>query len=245
MDPVWREKIPIRSYHVGNNGVLKPHVLFQFFQEAAGHHATHLTVGHEELQRRGVFWVLSRIKLEIANLPSWGDEIAITTWPKGTDRLFALRDFRMHGKDGTELVRGTSYWLLVSTERMRPQRLEAHLPAFPLNDKEHAIQESLERIEMPTALSFRYERQVMWGDLDVNNHVNNAEYVRWIADAIQNADGTIPEFSSLQVNYLEEAKLGENIVFSSGPDPKDPRTLYVEGVNKTKNSKIVQAKLSS
>lgn len=243
MRAVWQEKIPIRSYHVGNNGVLKPQVLFQFFQEAAGNHATHLTVGHEELRRRGVFWVLSRIKLEITELPAWGDEITITTWLKGTDRLFALRDFRMSGKEGTEMVHGTSYWLLVSAERMRPQRLDAHLPVFPVNDNEHALQESLERIDVPGNVSFRYERQVMWGDLDVNNHVNNAEYVRWIADALQNEDGTIPAFTSLQVNYLEEAKLGETILFASGAAPDDSRTLFVEGVNKERKSKIVQAKL--
>ena len=58
MDAIWNESMLVRSYDVGNAGVLKPQVIFQFFQEAAGNHATHLGVGYETLQNLGLVWVL-------------------------------------------------------------------------------------------------------------------------------------------------------------------------------------------
>ena len=154
MDAVWNESMVVRSYDVGHAGVLKPQVILQFFQEAAGNHATHLGVGYEALRTLGLVWVLSRVKVEIAGLPAWGDEVTLTTWPKGTNRLFALRDFRMSARGGDVMVRGTSCWLLVDVRSMRPRRIES-LPRFPLNDTEHAIEESPDRIVVPTSLQVK------------------------------------------------------------------------------------------
>lgn len=235
--------MPVRSYDVGIAGVLKPQSIFQFFQEAAGNHATHLGVGYEALQSIGLVWVLSRIKAEIANLPAWGDEVVVTTWPKGADRLFALRDFLMSGRNGIVMVRGTSCWLLVSVESLRPRRIESLPHSFPLNDKEHALQESLDRIPVPIGLEVKYEKRVMASDLDLNNHVNNTEYVRWITDCVGTDKKTTLSLRSVQINYLEEAKLGETIVFSVGRGDTDPGNVFVEGVNAAKGSKVVQSSI--
>ena len=123
---------------------------------------------------------------------------------------------------------------------MRPRRIES-LPRFPLNEREHALQESLDRIVVPTSLQVKYERRVMTSDLDVNNHVNNTEYVRWITDCLGTDDGTASSLRSLQINYLEEAKLAETIVFSVGRDDNHPGTFFVEGVNNAKQSTVVQS----
>jgi len=242
MDAIWNESMLVRSYDVGNAGLLKPQVIFQFFQEAAGNHATHLGVGYGALQTLSLVWVLSRVKVEITGLPAWGAEVILTTWPKGTNRLFALRDFRMTDREGNMMVRGTSCWLLVDVKTMRPRRIES-LPRFPLNDREHALTESLDRIIVPTDLQLKYERRVMASDLDVNNHVNNTEYVRWIIDCLGTDEGAVSSLRSLQINYLEEAKLGETIVFSVGHDDNHPGSLFVAGVNNAKQSTVVQSRV--
>jgi acyl-ACP thioesterase len=243
MNPIWKESMPVRSFEVGKSGLLKPQVIFQFFQEAAGKHATHLGVGYETLRGLGLFWVLSRVKVEISKLPAWGDEVTLTTWPKGVDRLFALRDFRLSDRDGNEIVRGTSCWLLVDAEKMRPRRIDSIPRSFPLNDKEHALQESLDKIPVPAGLDIRYERRVMTSDLDVNNHVNNTEYVRWITDCLETGDGPASSIRTLQISYLEEAKLGETMVFSLGRADNAPGTIFVEGAKLVNGAKVVQAKI--
>jgi acyl-CoA thioesterase FadM len=83
MNAIWKEPLVVRSYDVGNAGVLKAQAIFQFFQEAIVVHAVHLGVGHEALQKLGLILVLSRVKVEIINLLVWGDEITLTTWPTG------------------------------------------------------------------------------------------------------------------------------------------------------------------
>lgn len=244
MKPIWSEQSTVRSYDVGSDGLLKPQTLFQFFQEAASNHATELGAGYDFLQEQGVFWALSRVKIEIARLPVWRDEITLTTWPKGVDKIFAVRDFRMTDREGGVLVRGTSYWLLVDIEKMRPRRVDGLARSLPLNENEHALQESLGKIAVPDGLEVRYERKVMASDLDVNNHVNNTEYIRWITDALARNEGTIQTIRNLQVNYLEEARLGEVMVFYVGRDSEDGAVAFVEGVNRETSAKVVQARVS-
>ncbi len=240
MNSIWKESFPVRSFDVGNAGVLKHQAVFQFFQEAAGHHATHLGVGFDALRKLGLFWVLSRVKVGIEKLPAWGDEVTLVTWPKGVDRLFALRDFRMLDREGNTMVRGTSCWLLVDMERMRPRRIDSIPRSFPVLTEEHALQESLDKITVPEKLAVKYEKQVMVSDLDVNHHVNNTEYVRWIADCLEPGAGTL---RTLQVNYLEEAKLGETMVFSLGRAEDSTGTLYVEGTNRASQTTVVQGRI--
>jgi acyl-ACP thioesterase len=243
MNAIWIESMTIHSYDVGNTGVLKPQVVFQFFQESAGKHATHLGVGYAALQTQGLIWVLSRVKVEIIALPAWGDEVTLVTWPKGVERLFALRDFRLVGRNGEEMVRGTSCWLLVDVERLRPRRIESLNRTFPLNDREHALSESLDKIAVPPGLARKYSRRVMTSDLDVNNHVNNTEYVRWIADCVEGDSGTQQLIRTMQINYLEEAKLADTLEFLAGSPDGTPHTLFVEGVNRASGSTVVQARV--
>jgi acyl-ACP thioesterase len=241
MNPIWKESYFVRSYDAGLNSVLKPQVLFQFFQEAASNHARHLGVGYDALQKLGLFWALSRVKVRIEKLPAWGDEVTLTTWPKGVDRLFALRDFLLSDARGKAIVRGTSCWLLVDFEKMRPRRIDSIPRNFPVNDKEHALNESLGKITIPANLEMRYERRVMTSDLDVNDHVNNTEYVRWIADCVEDRERTAGGIRTLQINYLEEAKLGETMVFSVAHPADTPGSLFVEGTNRANGATVVQA----
>jgi acyl-ACP thioesterase len=241
MNPIWKESFHVRSFDVGIANLLKVQTIFQLFQEAAGNHANHLGVGYDALRRLGLFWVLSRVKVEITAFPHWGDEVTLTTWPKGVDRLFALRDFRMSTGDGAALARGTSCWLLVDSEKMRPRRLGSIDRSFPLNDKEHALQESLDKIPVPHGLTPVYERRVMRSDLDVNNHVNNTEYARWITDALGDTEAS--SLRALQINYLEEARLGETLAFSAGPSRGEGKTWFIEGVNRENGRPIVHAQV--
>ncbi|RPH32985.1 acyl-[acyl-carrier-protein] thioesterase, partial [bacterium] len=83
LQSVWKDDLFVRSYDVDSTGKLKLASLFNYFQETAGKHATHLGAGYEVLRKLGLFWVLSRAKIRIHRLPAWGESIQLTTWPKG------------------------------------------------------------------------------------------------------------------------------------------------------------------
>ncbi len=235
---VWQEQVQVKSYEADADGNLRLHVLFHYFQEIAGNHAASLTVPYEELKRLGLFWVLARIKVGVVRMPRWRDVALLSTWPKGVDGLLALRDFRMTDEQGHPLVVATSAWLLLDTARYRPQRMSMLPYDWPLNEHDHALGERLEKLKLPEGLPERFEKKVMQTDLDVNQHVNNAEYVRWIIDSLDaHGPGSL---KTLQVNYLEEAVLGDAIVVRSGGEGS--ASWYSEGVSRSKGTAVFQAK---
>src|SRR5512140_3295510 len=87
---VWEDDIFVRSYDVDSAGKLRLSSLFNYFQETAGKHATHLGAGYDVLRGLGLFWVLSRAKIRVHRLPAWGESVRLTTWPKGLDGVLFL-----------------------------------------------------------------------------------------------------------------------------------------------------------
>ncbi len=237
---VWEEEIFVRSYDVDSTGKLRLSSLFNYFQEIAGKHATHLGVGYGVLKNLGLFWVLSRAKVRIHRLPVWGDTVRLTTWPKGLDGVLFLRDLQLTSDRFGPLVDSSTGWLLLDSEAYRPQLPEALPILLPPNPRGHALDEPLRKIRPFNDLKREYERKILASDLDVNDHVNNARYIDWIMDCYAPGQLASRCVQTMQVNYVGETTYGDVVQLSRGEDPA--RGLdYIEGVTGGKGSKVMQA----
>ena len=234
----------VASYEADMTGKLSLFALFNRFQELAGMHAEYLQVGYDLLRESKLAWILSRIKLQILSLPSWGDAIQLATWPKGIDRLFAMREFSLKNEVGETLVLATSAWLLVDIDKNRPQRIETlpvdlHFPGAP-----HAIQATPDKIEMPERLTPVFDRPVWMSDIDTNLHVNNAQYAKWIGDCFSGDQFRDRRLTSLQINYMDETLLGDLVVISKTPEAESAHQYFIEGVSRNKGSRVFQAHIT-
>ena len=243
MKPVWTESFQIKSYESGFDGRMKIFSLFNYLQEVAGNHADELKFGYNDLKPRNWYWVLTRIKIEINQFPRWCDTIAVTTWPKGIDRLFGLRDFFVTDKLQNQIIKATSSWVIIDGVRFRPQRLQDILQSIPENENKHAINEMLEKLVIPSSIYYQTDRTVSINDLDVNNHVNNAKYVEWLMDCYDKNFYENNELKNIQVNYLEEAHYGDKLNLQLFKSDASSNEHYIEGIIQERNVKIFQAKL--
>ena len=117
---VWREDYHIRSYEVDCRNRLSILSMFSFMQEAASKHAAALGVSIHQLLAENYTWLLSRLKIKIASYPGWNDQIQVSTWPSGTQQLFALRDFQLKGADNQTIAAAISAWLGIDLQKRRP-----------------------------------------------------------------------------------------------------------------------------
>ena len=90
-------------------------------------HAVKLGFGRDDLMRDNRFWVLSRIYAVIEKWPVWEDSIIVKTWPNGTDKLFALRNYEVKYPDGRHMASGTSSWLILDRTTKKVQRPDSIL----------------------------------------------------------------------------------------------------------------------
>ncbi len=239
---LWEDTIYVKSYDVDHTGRLKLASLFNYFQETAGNHATHLGVGYEKLRSLGFFWVLSRAKVQINRLPEWRETVALTTWPKGQEGLLFMRDFRLLDEHHETIVTGSTGWLLIDTEYNKPHLARDLQLTLPANEHGHAIETPLKKLRQSEKLDLAYKRRVLPSDLDVNNHVNNARYLEWITDCFDIQHAASSAVSAIQVNYVGEAVLDDVVCLHKTPDQSGNST-YIEGVIDTKGIKVVQAVL--
>jgi medium-chain acyl-[acyl-carrier-protein] hydrolase len=233
----------VASYETDVVGKMSLFALFNRFQDLAGTHAAYLHVGYEQLQELKLAWILSRIKVQILSLPGWGNTVKLATWPKGIDRLFAMRDFSLTSEKGEPLVLATSAWLLVDIEKNRPQRIE-NLPIdlrYP--GALHAIKETPDKIREPEGLSTMFERQVWLSDIDTNRHVNNAQYAKWVADCFSEDQFRNRRMTSIQINYLEETLVGDTVALSKSPENDLASEYFIGGLSLNKGAMVFSARV--
>jgi acyl-ACP thioesterase len=204
----------IKSYQSDQNGKLSLYSLFQLLQECAWDNARLNNFGYEYLESKNAIWVLSRVLVEMKEYPEWKDEIEIKTWPKGVDGFFAIRDFQI-SKNGKVIGNVTSYWLILDKDSKRPKRLDDFNFTHEIFLNESAIDKKLRKISVIGATSEIEKRRVYSSDLDVNKHVNNATYVRWILDSYFSQ--SLKPISEFEINFISELLLNDKfVVYKSG-----------------------------
>ena len=201
----------LHSYEVDQRGLARPDILLSFMLDSAWAHTKDTEFSYTELKDEGQLWVLSRFLAVFHDLPKWDDEIIVETWGKGTDKLFGLRDFIIHSSSGKKLISATSAWLIIDRKTSRIQRIETLGRDFPMQLQKSELDVKLEKIEPQSAGKTDFSHRVMASDLDVNRHVNSSRYLQWIIDSFPIEYSTERGLRSLEINFLSEAKLGEEI----------------------------------
>jgi medium-chain acyl-[acyl-carrier-protein] hydrolase len=181
-------------------------------QEVAGNHFTQLSMDYNTLAQHGLFWAITRNKVQISRLPMKGETIRLETWPMPTTRVAYPRSIVAYDEDGNEVFRSITLWVLMdlnSRSMILPGKSGISVVGT-LMGNELASPTGL----VAKSLSNTRERMVSFTDLDRNGHMNNTRYLDWIDDLLPSAyhyGHTIREFT---VCYMNEAREGEQIGLS-------------------------------
>jgi len=247
---IYNEESEIRFGNIDKSDSLTLASTFDFFQEAAISHAEILGVGREAMKQSGHVWILSRLSVFIKARPMFGEKIIIRTWPRSSNKLFAIRDYDIHlaadmpdhkDRPGSDkaLVRGRSAWLVVDIEKHRPLRPQIAVEKLPANENANALPgENPEGNDPPPSLAARdftltepVLRRACYSDIDYNGHVNNTRYIQWIQDLLEPEILEKAKQIRLDINYLAEVLYGETIsLYSTAKDkPAVPSTGVLSG----------------
>ncbi|MCL1849806.1 MAG: thioesterase [Bacteroidetes bacterium] len=206
---VYSREFHICGYDVDHNCRITIDKLLCMMHETAWSHVTHLKRGWQELQAEGLFWALAKLHLKIHKLPKWNDKIRIETWAKERESIMFMRDYEVFDETGELLCCAISEWMLVDyrlNKIVRLERLNTHLD-YP---KDRVAFEGrvprLPRVEFPENSHFH---TVVLSDLDMNQHVNNASYVRWVVDRFSYEQYNQLQIKELIINYVNQLKAGE------------------------------------
>jgi acyl-ACP thioesterase len=209
---VWSENGEVRFGAVDKSDTMTLSAALDLFQEAAINHAENLGVGREAMANANHAWILSRMSLQIDRRPKFGEAITVRTWPRGGEKLFALRDYDIRDCANNPAVRARSCWIIIDMEKRRPLRPQSIMDALPQNEGQDALladRTLAVNLAERTSLQLTAERQALYSDVDYNGHVNNVSYIRWIEDAVYPSLLEQARQMRLDINYLTEVLPGE------------------------------------
>lgn len=232
----YEEQFSIRSYELDFNNRLFTSSMFDYLQQVATNHAVELGFGFFDLEDRGLYWVLARNHLDIYRYPTYGERLRVVTWPKGTDKLMALRDYIIYGAQGDIVAKATSTWVLMDLNKHRPVRPPKDL--FIQVD-EHAIESVPPKLMEPDGDGDIFYHEVGYSECDMNGHVNNVNYVRWIQNTFKQDQYNEYSIKDMQINFLCECGMDHAIDIVK--KQVSSTVWYVEGYNKTLDRKAFQA----
>ncbi len=241
-NPVWHEKFQVRSFDIGLNHRIRMSSLCSYFQEVAGKHATHLDVGYKFVQQSGLVWLLSRLYMQISKLPGWGQEFDLETWPLGTERIFYRRDYRLLVEKDT-LITATSWWILLDLKTRKPTMLPLNEDVLKANQGQYSMQMPSEGFPAVSSGETMIHT-ARYSDLDQNRHVNNARYVEWIFDLLDQELLEKKSPSLFAIEYKQEVKSGDTVELKKARVKEQPLTYAVEGCISGSNQVCVKSKIT-
>ena len=211
---------PIRIAETDAHHLLTIPALAERLQEIAWQHSETRRVDVPRLLERGVSWVLSRMRIEVAQLPTHNQTVTLKTWISAIDRYFYYREFQLtDNATGQSLVRVTSVWGVLD---MAKRRIIA-IPDF-IRDQT-AIYANFEPLppasgKLPALADVLFSEQFVarWHDLDANRHVNNTRYFQWLIEALPADFLDTHTLDQLDVIFRAEATLGQTITSAAGAE---------------------------
>lgn len=206
----YQEQISIKSYQTNQYGQASIASIFNILIEAAWAHAQVMDWGYDSLKSNNLFWVLSRMYFQVEKYPAWQDEITLNTWSAGTDGMYAYREYIVEDQHGEVLLRASSAWLILDTETRKIFRLSDFRATFPKRIDTNACRNP-KRIKPdihPEPLNYN---QVLFSELDINQHFNSVKSVERVLDDFGIEFLNINEPAELEINYLKEGVSGDNI----------------------------------
>lgn len=225
------QNFTIPCYETDASWRLKPASFMDMAQEAAGQHAVYLGFGYDDLIKTNTAWILSRVNIHFIDTPKWREEVTLTTWHKGLDRLFFLRDFIMTDKDGRERVKATTSWLVLNLETRRLVR-DPKLMEEGTVCGEHVLETPADKVQMPKDVEpeLAMEHVVAYSDVDMLGHTNNAMYMQWSMDAVEYDLVFERSVKELTINFNHETKAGDKVaIYRASVEKEDGLHVYIEG----------------
>lgn len=210
---------------------LKPAAFMDLAQEAAGLHAVHLGFGYDDLIKTNTAWILSRVNVKFVDTPLWRDDITLTTWHKGFNRLFFLRDFVMTDSQGRERIKATTSWLVLNLETRSMVR-DPKLVEEGTICSDHAIEVPADKVRMPRDVEAVavYERVIGYSDVDMLGHANNAMYMQWAMDAVDYELASTRPVKEFTINFNHEIKAGQKVtLYRACVQKEDGLHVFIEG----------------
>ena len=234
-------KFVAEPFHVDFTGRLTMGVLGNHLLNCAGFHASERGFGIAEINENHYTWVLSRLAIELEDMPRQYEDFSINTWIENVYRLFTDRNFELQDKNGKAIGYARSVWAMISMETRKP----ADLISLHGNNLGQYVSDRECPIDKPGRIKVSVdapveEYQTRYSDIDINGHVNSIKYIEHILDLFPMDTFKEKQVKRFEMAYVAESYYGD--VLSFYLEEKNENEYDIE-VKKNNQEVVVRSKV--
>ena len=197
--------------------------LFLWLQEIANEQCIGYHQSGDDLEKKGLMWVVIRYLVRIPRWPAAGEALRLQTWPGATRHGMMPRSYRLLDAAGNAIASASSVWTVVDRETRKMVNPDEHGVVL------EALVTGLEErrppapARLPTTEETEYT--VTADVLDTNGHMNNTRYYD-LAERCIGREGEHP--CRIVTEHQSEIRLGQSMRVSWG---QEGERYYIEGGN--------------
>ena len=232
LSKVGRYPFLAEPFHCDFKGQLMMGHLGNHLLNAADYHSHDRGFGMTYLNTINRTWVLSRLAIEMYDMPRSYTRFNVETWVESALRFFTNRSFKVvDDETGKVYGYGRSIWAMIDTETRQPANL------FEINDgallayveKEYGCPiDKCSRVRMETPGELVNTFTAHYSDIDVNGHVNSVKYIEHVLDLFSLDCYREYRVGRFEVAYVAEAHCGDTLRMYQETDGMTHRVRIVK-----------------
>ena len=199
----------MKWYEVDYLGILKPASLLNYLQDIATASADKIGFGTDFTIPRNYAWFLIKYHMEFSEYPKNFDEVTLKTEARGCSKILTFRDFELWNKEKC-IGRISSQWMMINLEdkKFLPLSKMNIMPEVEQREDDLRFTKVVQLEEYDSEKEF----EIRYDDLDINRHVNNANYIVWAFETIEKDFRSTHKLKTLDLVYKKEVTYGHNVI---------------------------------
>ena len=211
-DKIGTYKFVAEPFHVDFTVRLTMGVLGNHLLNCAGFHASDRGFGIATLNEDNYTLVLSRLAVELDEMPYQYEDFSIQTWVENVYRLFTDRNFAIIDKMGRKIGYARSVWAMISMNTRKP----ADLLALHSGSIVDYVCDEPCPIEKPSRIKVTSKEPAAtlvakYSDIDINGHVNSIRYIEHILDLFPIEMYKEKRIRRFEMAYVAESYYGDEL----------------------------------
>lgn len=223
MEKVGSYEFLAEPFHCDFSGRLFMGHLGNHMLNAADFHSSARGFGMKYLMTIHRSWVLSRLAIEMTEMPLQYDKFRVETWVESAMRFFTSRNFAVVGQESTGNGQkskvygyGRSIWAMIDTESRQPTDIFAidngSINNWIVTDKECPIAKG-GRVKMSDEAKLVRTIDTYYNDVDINGHINSVKYIEHVLDLWPLDWYREHAIKRFEIAYVAEAHAGDRLSF--------------------------------
>ena len=216
MEKVGKYEFLAEPFHCDFSGHLFMGHLGNHMLNAADFHSSARGFGMKYLMTIKRSWVLSRLAIEMEEMPTQYTKFNVETWVESAMRFFTSRNFAVIGDDGKAYGYGRSIWAMIDTETRQPTDIfsidNGAINNWIVNDKPCPIDKG-GRVKMTDQAELVRTIDTYYNDVDINGHINSVKYIEHVLDLWPVDRYRQFAIKRLEIAYVAEAHGGDTLSF--------------------------------